>query len=101
MDRGRQMAKGSTQPHTHSRWRRRRLQHLRAEPLCRWCLKRGLIVPATIVHHAEKHDYDRLKFWHTPLVSLCKRCHDSDAQSIEKGGKPKRVIGPDGWPIDG
>jgi hypothetical protein len=30
---------------------------------------------------------------------LCKECHDSDAQAIEKGGQPKQTIGVDRWPV--
>src|SRR5262245_47771108 len=86
--------------YTHARWRRRRVQQLQGQPLCGWCHDRGYIVAATVVHHVEPHRGDRMKFWNGPLVSLCKRCHDSDAQSLERTGRRKRTIGADGWPIE-
>jgi hypothetical protein len=86
--------------YTHARWRRRRLQQLRVEPLCAWCEQRGRIVQAAIAHHAEPHRGDPVKFWSAALISLCKQCHDVDAQRVEKGGKPKPTIGIDGWPIE-
>lgn len=82
------------------RWQHRRKAQLTSQPLCEWCLKRGLVVPATIAHHNEPHKGKLEKFWCGDLTSLCKTCHDSDAQSIEKGGKPKPTTGMDGWPID-
>ena len=70
------------------RWRKTRLLHLQAKPLCRYCLDQGLIVPATVVDHVVRHagHADPL-FWDTGnLQSLCKRCHDSiKAQLDEKG----------------
>ena len=56
---------------------------------------------ASIAHHIQRHHGNPELFWRGELVSLCKQCHDSDAQSIEKGGKPRRTIGADGWPIEG
>lgn len=81
-----------------ARWLQRRKAQLSSQPLCEWCLKRGQVTPANIAHHNEPHKGDLHKFYHGPLTSLCKQCHDSEAQSIERGGKPKQTIGPDGWP---
>jgi 5-methylcytosine-specific restriction protein A len=85
--------------HKTNRWKMRAKQQLRNEPLCNWCLQRGLMVIAEVAHHVERHEGNPVIFWSSPLVSLCKRCHDSDAQSLEKTGKPKQVIGVDGWPL--
>jgi 5-methylcytosine-specific restriction enzyme A len=76
-----------------------RKRQLEGEPLCAWCLREGRITPATVAHHEILHKDDPALFWNSPLVSLCKMHHDSDAQAIEKGGKPKRRIAVDGWPI--
>ncbi len=80
-------------------WRKLRARQLRDEPLCRMCKARGKITPATICDHIEPHKGDIKKFWAGPFQSLCKTCHDSDKQRIEKGGKPKPFIGLDGWPV--
>ena len=82
-----------------ARWLQRRKAQLTRQPLCEWCLKRGSVAPATIAHHDEPHKGDLHKFFNGKLTSLCKQCHDSEAQSIERGGKPKQTIGTDGWPI--
>jgi hypothetical protein len=94
----------TSKPHdvwySHARWRRRRLQQLREHPLCVWCAKRGKVTAAVVAHHAQPHHGDRHMFWTGTLISLCKLCHDSDAQRIEKGGTPRQTIGVDGWPIE-
>lgn len=80
-------------------WRKLRARQLRDDPLCRMCKARGQITLATICDHIEPHKGDIEKFWAGPFQSLCKPCHDSDKQRIEKGGKPKPFIGLDGWPV--
>jgi hypothetical protein len=82
-----------------ARWQRRRQMQFSLKPFCEWCEKRGITSPANIAHHAEKHDGDQTKFFTGPLVSLCKACHDGEAQSIERRGYSKE-IGEDGWPTD-
>lgn len=81
------------------KWRRRRGVQLMAEPLCQWCAAEGRTVAATEVHHATPHRGDMVAFLQGELVSLCKRCHDSRAQSIERRGYDTSV-GLDGWPVD-
>ena len=82
------------------RWRQRRLRHLRQTPLCVWCQKRGRVAVATIAHHVVPHKGDTQLFWYGELESLCQPCHDIDAQRIERGSKPRRTMGVDGWPIE-
>lgn len=82
-----------------ARWRRRRQLQFSLHPLCEWCERRGITTTATIAHHAEKHDGDREKFFDGKLVSLCKPCHDSEAQSMERRGYSKE-IDESGWPVD-
>lgn len=89
--------------HYGRRWQALRSLHLRAHPLCAMCLQAGAIVPATVVHHKDRHQGDLSKLYDpTNLESLCKRHHDSDAQKeerAEENAKPR--IGADGYPTDG
>lgn len=82
-----------------ARWRRFRAQYLRQNPLCVRCLKDSKAVPATVVDHVDPHRGDMVKFWNSPLQSLCAPCHDSFKQRLEKSG---REVGCDdaGVPID-
>ena len=82
------------------RWRRLRLQHLAHEPLCRFCGQENRVTAATVVDHVKAHKGDEALFWDTSnLQSLCKPCHDVHAQSRDRTGKAKPVIGLDGWPV--
>lgn len=57
-------------------WHKVRLQHLKAEPLCRHCLERGDIVPATDVDHVIPIIVNPdLRLDDTNLQSLCHSCH--------------------------
>ena len=82
-----------------ARWQRRRRALFAASPLCAYCQRLGLVVPATIADHVEPHRGDPDKFWHGRLQALCKPCHDGDKQREERG----RVVGVgvDGWPQPG
>jgi hypothetical protein len=61
------------------------------EPLCAYCLQRGLVVPAEIADHVERHVTGTLQ-------SLCRSCHSSAKAREERRGF--RVnIGEDGWPV--
>jgi 5-methylcytosine-specific restriction endonuclease McrA len=41
-----------------TRWARIRKHQLREHPLCKYCLERGIVEPATIVDHVEPHRGD-------------------------------------------
>jgi len=82
------------------RWRKIRANQLKIEPLCRICLHDGLTTPATICDHIEPHRGNLIKFWNGPFQSLCKVCHDSKKQTLEKSGRVIKKIGVDGYPID-
>lgn len=70
-----------------ARWKRLRSSFLHLHPLCNIHLKLGSIVPATVVDHITPHKGDEMKFWDEGnLQSLCKRCHDSVKQQLEKSG---------------
>jgi 5-methylcytosine-specific restriction endonuclease McrA len=81
------------------RWKKRARAQLAAEPLCRLCLERGIVTPATIADHVEPHKGDVIKFWFGALQSLCKQCHDSPKRNVELHGYHD-AIGDDGWPLD-
>lgn len=82
-----------------ARWRKRRTYQLREHPLCQRCSDKGLVVPATVAHHIERHNGDPVSFFTGPLRSLCKPCHDRIEQGIEARGFDNE-IGLDGWPLD-
>lgn len=81
-----------------SKWRRRRAKQLAMEPLCRMCAARGRVTPASVADHVIPHRGDEHLFWHGELQSLCKPCHDSDKQAMERGRTRVRV-GLDGYPV--
>ena len=82
------------------RWRRRRRAQLRAEPLCALCLNRGIVTVATVADHVTPHGGDWNRFLTAPLQSLCAVCHNNDKRYMDLHGKPRPIIGDDGWPIE-
>jgi 5-methylcytosine-specific restriction enzyme A len=70
---------------------------LKAEPWCRFHAKRGERVSASIADHVERHGGDAFRFWHGALQSLCRHCHDSTKQSLERGDRAP--CGLDGLPM--
>jgi 5-methylcytosine-specific restriction enzyme A len=81
------------------RWKNRARHQLAIHPLCRYCMERGIVTPATIADHVEPHRGDINKFWLGELQSLCKNCHDSGKKAEEQRGY-RIDIGADGWPLD-
>lgn len=84
-----------------SRWQKAREGYLRANPFCVDCEGFGRLTPATVVDHikphrlgdaiesgdAEKVAEARKLFWDkTNWQALCKLCHDSHKQRLEKSG---------------
>ena len=68
-------------------------------PLCRFCIEREVVEPATVVDHIKPHKGDEALFWDAGnLQSLCKPCHDSTKQRIELGRDVVRFTA-DGWPM--
>src|SRR6516162_8118600 len=82
------------------RWARIRRHQLLEQPLCAFCLERGIVEPAT----KSAITLSRIRAMLTnsgsgPLMSLCKRCHDSTKRLVEiRGFRPD--VGLDGWPLD-
>lgn len=63
-------------------------------------MKRRMYVPATVVDHKIPHRNDMELFWDRDnWQGLCKCCHDSEKQRLEKSGT---IAGADenGIPID-
>ena len=85
--------------YSQSRWRKLRLRHLRAHPLCAMCEAEGFVEAATIVHHVKAHKGDLALFYDPAnLQSVCKQHHDSALQAEEKSGvkwAPSPRV--DGW----
>src|SRR5262245_46466844 len=90
---------GSCKLYDTGRWRRVKRMQLRMHPTCQECEKQGLTTAAEVVHHVVKHGGDRTKFFTSPLMSLCARCHDWTMQQRERFGFSK-TIGLDGYPTD-
>lgn len=82
-----------------ARWRRRRADQLRIEPLCRMCKQEGITAVARVADHVTPHRGNLDLFWHGELQSLCFRHHNRDAQQKDVRGF-RQVFGPDGLPLD-
>lgn len=79
------------------RWQRARLAFLKVNPFCAMCRERGRHVQADVVDHIVPHKRDPHLFWdRNNWQPLCKRCHDSEKQRIERGRKDAPRFGPDG-----
>lgn len=66
------------------RWKARRAEQLRIEPLCRRCKAEGIVCIATVADHIEPHRGDVEAFWTNPLQSLCARHHNAAKQREER-----------------
>ena len=79
-----------------TRWRSLRQTYLCAHPLCELCLQRGIVAPATDVHHKleisnAQTDAEMLSigFDYNNLQSLCESCHT--ALHANKKRKPQQT----------
>lgn len=95
------------------RWKLARADFLRRNPRCRFCQDKDLLVAASVVDHIVAHKLgdakqsgcpDRIAkawklFWdRRNWQSLCKLCHDSTKQRMEKSGH--RGCSDEGRPLD-
>jgi 5-methylcytosine-specific restriction enzyme A len=80
-------------------WLRRRALQLKHYPLCKFCLARGVVMPATVADHVEPHKGNWNLFVLGELQSLCASCHNSSKRYIEERGYGIDVDD-DGWPTD-
>jgi len=74
-----------------------RKRRLTAEPTCRICRSKGVIVAATRVDHIVAlvnggTDDD------SNVQSLCEPCHDAKTR-VDLGQRQQAAIGLDGWPL--
>lgn len=77
--------KSSTQRGYGYKWQQYRLKFLQTNPLCNFCTNQGLVTEATVVDHIQPHEGDMKLFWESANhQALCKKCHDSIKQKIEK-----------------
>jgi 5-methylcytosine-specific restriction endonuclease McrA len=96
------------------RWQRARAAFLQAHPMCVLCEAKGRATLATVVDHIRAHrmrealhakdqrkiEAARKLFWdRSNWQPVCKPCHDSDKQQLEKSGFI-RGAGIDGIPTD-
>tara|TARA_R110002051_G_scaffold103380_1_gene175161 strand:+ start:500 stop:865 length:366 start_codon:yes stop_codon:yes gene_type:complete len=85
------------------RWQKARVAWLTEHPICVECKKQGRVTPASVVDHKVPHRLGkalesgckeliaaaRKLFWDRKnWQSLCKHCHDSYKQRVEKSGEP-------------
>lgn len=61
-----------------AQWKSIRVRQLAEHPWCAHCLVKGLHVPATEVHHLERHKGNPVLFYAGPFESLCKPCHSAE-----------------------
>ena len=91
-----------TELYQNKRWRETRLVVFdRDEYKCQSCNRYvgGRLTP--IADHIKPHKGDTKLFWDMRnLQTMCKPCHDSHKQSLEKGGHGRPAIGVDGWPVN-
>jgi 5-methylcytosine-specific restriction endonuclease McrA len=80
-------------------WRRRRRLHLQQQPLCAFCIERGVVTPATIADHVVPHRGNWNSFRLGTLQSLCNDCHVRMKHHFDLHGYTSE-IGADGWPLD-
>ena len=80
-------------------WKRRRRDQLFCIPWCEPCKAQGRSRRARVANHNPPHRGDRWAFFHGPLESVCKPCHDSAIQRAENEGF-RRDVDDDGWPSD-
>lgn len=78
----------SNQRGYNARWKKARATYLKSHPLCVMCDKCGYVKAAFIVDHIIPHKGNQELFWDkSNWQSLCKHCHDSVKQRIEKTGE--------------
>jgi 5-methylcytosine-specific restriction endonuclease McrA len=79
-------------------WAEMRNEQLAREPWCVVCLACGRKRRAKVADHKVAHRGNLKLFWDAKnLQSLC-TVHDGEKQSLERGRKPRSIIGRDGWP---
>lgn len=71
-----------------SAWQKLRRKVLARDPLCKFCAKKGIVTAGNTVDHIKPHRGKMELFFEiTNLQTLCKSCHSSTKQRIEKSGE--------------
>jgi len=86
-------------PYTY-KWQQASKGFLKKHPWCAFHLRRRIYITAVVVDHKTPHRNDMTLFWDRGnWQGLCKHCHDSVKQRLEKSGT---ITGSDesGLPID-
>lgn len=82
------LVKNKTKSPYGYKWQQARLGFLKKNPLCEDHQARGVFVQATVVDHKVPHRGNMKVFWDkSNWAGLCKHCHDSHKQRLEKSGK--------------
>lgn len=69
-----------------SKWNKARDHFLNEHPLCCDCMKRGYIVPASVVDHIIPHKGDKVLFWNEQnWQQLCESCHNRKTATEDRG----------------
>ena len=87
---------GRLLPLNSEAWYRLRRSVLAEQPLCPECEARGLIEPATQVHHQNDNAADNTR---SNLIGLCASCH-SKHTAADMGGRVRMGCAMDGTPLD-
>lgn len=75
--------RGARQRGYDKRWERFRASFLANNPLCEFCLAKGVSRMARVVDHDIPHRGDPALFWDNTFTALCDRCHSHDKQRLE------------------
>lgn len=93
----------STERGYGSKWRKlRKMAMDRDDWLCQPCQRKGRVTPATQCDHVTPKHKGGTDDLHN-LQGICQSCHKRKTQRESHGAQgftEKRVIGPDGWPIE-
>lgn len=78
-------AKSTKEKGYNRSWQKASKLYLASHPMCVRCLRKGKIVPATVVDHIIPHRGDQKLFWNkNNWQSLCKSCHDSKTMTEDR-----------------
>ena len=56
---------------------------LLSNPLCEFCLTKGITKPARVTDHDLPHRQDPDLFWDNTFTALCHSCHNGTKQALE------------------
>jgi len=73
------------------RWEQMRRRQLSKHPWCEICLRDGIYIQATDVHHIVRHEGDEYKFYNSSLQSLCHSCHSKITATEVRGRGAEKV----------